>query len=137
VAIPVRPEDIPRVQETAARQGLFTAVLPSNGSRAYLLGVNSFNGRKINEDSNLPIVVIGRDPVMTRRYVEMSQQGITPDAPSVNHDMTGAPRLITTTQLVFIPLFTVIIAWSIFFLFSSLISDFWRHPLNRTSSIKT
>jgi hypothetical protein len=133
VAIPVRPEDIPRVQETAARQGLYTAILPSNSSRAYPLGVN---GRKISEDSNLPIVIIGRDPVMTRRYVEMSQQGIMPDPPPMTHDMTNAPRLITTTQLIFIPLFTVVIACSLFFLFS-LVSDFWRHPLNRTSSIKT
>ncbi|XP_006456834.1 hypothetical protein AGABI2DRAFT_122723 [Agaricus bisporus var. bisporus H97] len=137
VALPVRPEDIPRVRETATRQGLFTAVLPPNGSRISLLGVDSFTERKINEDSNLPIVVIGRDPVMTQRYVEMSQRGVMPDTIAMNHDTTNAPRLITTTQLIFIPLFTVIIAWLLFFLFSSMISEFWRHPLNRTSSIKT
>lgn len=127
VAIPVRPEDIPRVQETAARQGLYTSVLnvisrtstpgsrtsPFVGSRPLIRRKSSLN----SDEADLPIVVIGRDQAMTQRYVEMAQRGVMPGTIAMDQDMLSAPRLITTTQLIFIPLFTVIIAWSLFFFF--------------------
>lgn len=130
VAIPVRYEDIPRVQETAARQGLHTSVLdvlPRNPGVAIRILPqalrNSFIKRTIttksvnSEDDNRPIVVIGRDREMTQRYVEMAQRGIMPGTIALDREMLSAPRLITMTQLIFISFFTVALAWTLFFFF--------------------
>ncbi|KAF9448992.1 hypothetical protein P691DRAFT_590811 [Macrolepiota fuliginosa MF-IS2] len=130
VAIPVRPEDIPRVQETAARQGLHTSILdviprtPRGTTRmlpvalrnSLIRRTSTMNSFK-NEGDNRPIVVIGRDREMTQRYVEMAQRGVMPGTISLDRDVLSTPRLITVSQLIFISLFTVLLAWILFFLF--------------------
>jgi hypothetical protein len=127
VALPVRPEDIPRVQETAARQGLFTSVLevvprtPKGTSRALpqalrnsLIRRGSVNSVDSAEDDR-PIVVIGRDQATTRRYVEMAQRGAISGVMTTEHDILNAPRLVTLNQLIFISVLTVLLAWTVLY----------------------
>ncbi|KXN86120.1 hypothetical protein AN958_10487 [Leucoagaricus sp. SymC.cos] len=130
VAIPVRHEDVPRVQETAARQGLHTSVLevipktPKGTSRALpqmlrnaLVKRSASMSSISSAEDDRPIVVIGRDLAMTRRYVEMAQRGVMPGTVSVDQDLLHAPRMITMAQLITVSFFTVILAWGIFYFF--------------------
>ncbi|KAJ3560463.1 hypothetical protein NP233_g10822 [Leucocoprinus birnbaumii] len=128
MAIPVRPEDVARVRETASRQGLHTSVLevvprtPRGTSRALpqvfrdalinrTASMNSVTTMDSAEDDR-PIVVIGRDPAMTQRYVEMAQRGVMPGTTAVLTE----PRAVTMTQLFLVMFFTVVLALSLFYL---------------------
>lgn len=127
MAIPVRPEDVPRIQETAARQGLHTSVLevvprtPRGTSRAlpqmFRNALVRSSGSVLSVDSaedDRPIVVIGRDLAMTQRYVEMAQRGVMPGTVVAE---LNTPRVVTVPQLIFISFFTVILAFSFFVFF--------------------
>ncbi|KAF5363524.1 hypothetical protein D9756_000157 [Leucocoprinus leucothites] len=132
MAIPVRPEDVARVRETAARQGLHTSVLevvprtPRGTSRALpQVFRNALVKRSASMDTvtsvdsaedDRPIVVIGSDLAMTRRYVEMAQRGVMPGRVVTDH-LTEPPRLVTVPQLILVSVLTAIVMFSLFAFF--------------------
>jgi len=124
----VRPEDIPRMQETAAHQGLHTSVLdvvrrtPSGTPPLLspLIRGNTPLSSVSGEEDNRPFLVIGRDQQMTQGYVEMAQRGVMPGTIAADQEMMSAPRLITATQLVFVSFLTAIFAVFLCFSFLAL-----------------
>ena len=125
MAIPVRPEDVARLRETAARHGLHTSVLhivprTPGGSTAlprfFRNALISNRGDKLyGDEDDRPIVVIGRDRAMTQRYVEMAQRGVMPG--TVSHDQFAGPRLITMSQFIIMMAVMVVLIFSLFFFF--------------------
>lgn len=119
MAIPVRPEDVARVRETAARHGLHTSVLDvvprTPGGSTALPRLFRHALKPHGDEDDRPIVVIGRDYAMTQRYVEMAQRGVMPG--TVSHDQFGGPRLITMSQFIIMMTVMVVLIFSLFFFF--------------------
>ncbi len=126
MVVRVRPEDIPRMQETAAYQGLHTSVLvrrTPSGTPPLLsplirggTPMSSVNG----EEDTRPFLVIGRDQQMTQGYVEMAQRGVMPGTIATDREMTSAPRHITVAQLVFVAVLAAIFTVGLVVLFRAL-----------------